>query len=99
MVFLRSYWSFRGILVILGVWYYFGQYDVSEVILVILEFSRLFWSLWCFRGYIGHIGVFEVILVILRVWYYFGHYLVFGYFGHYRVFEVILIILGVLCVF
>jgi hypothetical protein len=30
-------------LVILGVRYYFGHYGVSRVILVILEFSGLFW--------------------------------------------------------
>jgi hypothetical protein len=62
-------------LVILGVRCYFG---VFKIIFVILEFSRLFWSLWCFRGYIGHIEVFGVILVILGVRYYFGHYGVFG---------------------
>jgi hypothetical protein len=48
IVFSRSYWSFRGILIILGARGYFGHYDVSGVILVILEFSMLFWSLWCF---------------------------------------------------
>ena len=36
---------FGVILVILGVQYYFGHYGVSRVILVILEFSGLFWSL------------------------------------------------------
>ena len=109
ILFSRSYWSFRDILVILGVRGYFGHYDVSRVILVILEFSMLFWSLWCFRGYTGHIGGFGIILVILGVQYYFGHYLVFGvilvilefsdYFYHFRGFVCILVILGVLSVF
>ena len=53
---------------------YFGHFNIeyfchflgSEVILIILEFSRLFWS---FKGaccYFGHYGVSGVILVILE---------------------------------
>jgi hypothetical protein len=67
---------FEIILVIFGVCCYFGHYGVSRVILVILEFSRLFWSFLgfeeyfglygIFEGYFGYIRVFRVILVILE---------------------------------
>jgi hypothetical protein len=72
---------------------YFGNYGVSRVNLVILEFSGLFWSLWCLRGYFGHISIFGVILVILWVRCYFGHICVSGLFWSLLCFRIILFIL------
>jgi hypothetical protein len=68
------------ILVILGVWCQFGHYGVSRVILVILEFSGLFWSFFRFKEYFIHYGIFGVILVILEFQGYFGHFDIFGVF-------------------
>jgi hypothetical protein len=44
---------------------YFCHFLGSKVILIILEFSRLFWSFWSFRGYFGHFWGSKSILVIM----------------------------------
>jgi hypothetical protein len=52
---------------------YFGHHSVFKIILVILEFSGLFWGVFecilvirVFRVYFGHFGISGVILVILE---------------------------------
>jgi hypothetical protein len=51
---------------------YFGHYVIFRVILVMLEFSGLFWSFWCFR------------CILIFPGYFLSFWRFRGYFDHFK---------------